>query len=61
MAAWMTQQQAVRYASNEAAVTGYRFRVHKSRGVVGWWNTEATNVPVRAKRIKVREASTPQP
>jgi hypothetical protein len=39
MAAWMTWEQAFRHAFQEAAATGRRYRVAKSRAVVGWWNT----------------------
>lgn len=41
MTAWMTFEQALAYASAEAAVTGFRHRVYKS-AIVGWWNVVQT-------------------
>jgi hypothetical protein len=37
----MTFEQALAYASAEAAVTGFRHRVYKS-AIVGWWNVVQT-------------------
>jgi hypothetical protein len=39
MAAHMTWEQAFRHAHQQAALTGRRYRVFKSRAVVGWWNS----------------------
>ncbi len=37
--AHMTWEQAFDYAFRQALITGRRYRVTKSRAVVGWWNT----------------------
>jgi hypothetical protein len=41
--AWMTFEQAIGHALLEAEQTGYRYRVFKSRSVVGWWNAARLN------------------
>lgn len=50
--AWMTFEQAIHHAQREALMRGYRYRVYKSRSVVGWWNTVETDVraPAASKR-----------
>jgi hypothetical protein len=42
MTLWMTFEQALVCAFGEASATGYRYRVRRSRGAVGWWITEET-------------------
>jgi hypothetical protein len=57
---WMTYEQALRYAVHEAAVTGRRYAIYKSRAVVGWWNV--VQLPqLLGGQIKARAASKPQP
>ncbi len=37
--AHVTWQQAFDHAYEMARWTGHRYRVYKSRSVIGWWNT----------------------
>jgi hypothetical protein len=46
MSAHMTFDQAISHALHNAAASGYRYRVYKSRNVVGWWNVVASTTPL---------------
>lgn len=48
----MTFKQAIDYAQKAATTRGYRYRVYKSRAVVGWWNTFETDIKVPAANTR---------
>lgn len=68
MSCWMTHEQALRYAAAEAAASGWRYRVYKTRSVVNWWNAVQTGERVtdwrarkRLQRLRARAASMRRP